>query len=86
MTKEPALRNVYENFFQRRGASPVNASSPAVVSFVLGVSRARSSSTDLVCRHAFRNATNSIRYTGARLLKQKREEDDLLHCSADTGT
>ena len=66
--RESTTRNVYGSLFQRRGEAPVNARSPAVISFVLGDLRVKSSSADLVRHSGVRNVTNSVRYTGARLL------------------
>ena len=69
MSRESTARNVYGILFQRREErhlSPVNARSPAVSSFVLGDSRVKSSSADIVRCSAVRNVTNSVRYTGAR--------------------
>ena len=68
MSKESTVHSIYGSLFQRRGEAPINAQSPVVTSFVLGVLRVKSSSADLVHRTAVPNMTNSVRYTGARLL------------------
>ena len=59
---------MYGSLFQSRGEAAANARSPAVTNLVLGASRSKSSSAVLVRRVAVHNVTNSVRYTGARLL------------------